>query len=168
MDADITALSGSVHIRLPSQLWVDLDAARNALDEAEGLMRAGQPREAWPHALVACSIFERGFLQGEEQLWVVLERDRILSEHLRSLELLSDVALALGDPTAAQRFARSCCDLDPFRESAYQREMRAEMQLGNRAEALRTYERLRKLLADELGADPSQALQTAFLEVLRG
>lgn len=168
LNADITALSGSVQIRLPVELWVDLDAARNALDEAEGLMRADKPKEAWPGAAIACSIFERGFLQGEEQLWIVRERERILSEHLRSLELLSDITLVLGEPAAAVRFARLCCDLEPFRESAYEREMRAEMQLGNRAEALRTYERLRKVLADELGADPSPPLQAAFLQALRG
>jgi DNA-binding SARP family transcriptional activator len=44
IDADISALSGTVHVRLPGELWIDLDAARNALDEAEGLLRAGQAR----------------------------------------------------------------------------------------------------------------------------
>ena len=168
IDADISALSGSVHLSLPGEVWVDLDAARSALDEAEGLMRGGRAREAWPEALVALSILERGFLHGEEQLWITRERARVHGEHLSALELLADITLTLGELTSSARFARICSDLEPFRESAYEREMRAEMQMGNRAEALRTYERLRKMLADELGADPSPALQAAFLEALRG
>ena len=168
IDADIAALSGSLHLSLPPELWVDVDYARNALDEAEGSMRAGRAREAWPQAAVALSILERGFLHGEGQAWIVRERERIHEEHVRALELLADVTLALGQPESAVRFARLCSDLEPFRESAYEREMRAEIQMGNRAEALRTYERLRKLLADELGADPSPVLQAAFLQALRG
>lgn len=168
IDADISALSGSLHFGLPGELWIDLDAARNALDEAEGLMRSGRAREAWPQGLVALCILERGFLQGEEQPWIVRERERIHGEHLRALELLADITLALGESASSARLARLCSDLEPFRESAYEREMRAEMQMGNRAEALRTYERLRKLLSEELGADPSPELQAAFLQALRG
>lgn len=167
IDADISALSGSVHIAFDGEVWVDLDAARNALDEAEGLMRAGKPREAWPEATVAMSILERGFLQGEEQPWILHERDRIHAEHLRALELLADVTLALGEPASSVRFARLCSQLEPFRESAYEREMRANIQMGNRAEALRTYERLRQLLAEELGTDPSPALQAVFQQALQ-
>jgi DNA-binding SARP family transcriptional activator len=168
IDADISAFSGSVQVRLPGELWIDVDAARSALDEAEGLMRAGHVREAWPQALVALNIFERGFLQGEEQPWILRERERIHGEHLRALELLADVTLALGEPASSVHFAKLCSNLEPFRESAYERQMRAEMQMGNRAEALRTYERLRRLLSEELGADPSPALQAAFLQALRG
>jgi DNA-binding SARP family transcriptional activator len=165
--ADISALSRSVHVSLPAEHWIDLDAALNALDEAEGLMRTRHARAAWPHGLVALSILERGFLQGEEQPWVIRERGRIHSGHLRALELLADITFALGETASSVHFARVCSDLEPFRESAYEREMRAEMQMGNRAEALRTYERLRRLLANELGADPSPQLQAAFLQALR-
>jgi DNA-binding SARP family transcriptional activator len=168
MNADISALSGSIHLSLLGELWIDLEAARNALDEAEGLMRAGQVREAWPEALVALCILERGFLHGEEQPWIIRERGRIHDERLRALELLADITLALGETASSLHFARVCSDLEPFRESAYEREMRAEIKMGNRAEALRTYERLRKRLADELGADPSPVLQAAFLQALRG
>jgi DNA-binding SARP family transcriptional activator len=168
LDADISALSGSVHLSLPAHHWIDLDAARNALDEAEGLMRSGHPRGAWPEALVALSILERGFLQGEELPWVIRERERVRGEHLRTLELLADITFAVGENASSVHFSKLCCDLEPFRESAYEREMRAEMQMGNRAEALRTYERLRKLLSEEQGMDPSPALQAAFLNVLQG
>ena len=37
---------------------------------------------------------------------------------------------------------------------------------GNVAEALAAYERLRVLLRDELGADPSEAVQDAYLRLL--
>lgn len=168
IEADIAALSGSVALSLPADFWIDLDAARNALDEAEGLVRASSFGEAWTRAAVALSIFERGFVQGEDLPWIVRERERIHAEHVRTLELLSDVTLTMGEPAGALRFARLCTELEPFRESAYEREMRAQLRLGNRAEALRTYERLRLLLADELGADPSPSLQAAFLEALRG
>jgi streptogramin lyase len=39
---------------------------------------------------------------------------------------------------------------------------------GNGAEALRTYERCRTLLADELGAYPSSETEAVYLEILRG
>ncbi len=167
VDLDIATVSGSVGLSLPSDFWVDVDAARNALDEAEGFLRSNKPAEAWPLALVAYSITERGFLAGEEQAWVIRERDRIRGDHLTTLECLSDITLLMGELTAAARFARQCTDIEPFRESAYEREIRAEMKMGNRAEALRTYERLRAQLSRELGTDPSPALQAAFLEVLR-
>jgi DNA-binding SARP family transcriptional activator len=117
--------------------------------------------------VVALSILERGFLQGEEEPWIVRERDRIHQEHLRALELLADITLAVGEAASSAGFASRACELEPFRESAYERKMRAELQMGNRAEALRTYERLGTLLADELGTDPSPAVQAVFLQTLQ-
>ena len=56
--------------------------------------------------------------------------------------------------------------LDSCRESSYQLLMRAHSATGNRAEAVRVYHRLRELLTDELGTDPSKATETLYLELL--
>ncbi len=45
--------------------------------------------------------------------------------------------------------------------------MRAHEAAGNRAEALLVYERCRRLLAEELGADPAPETVKVFEEVLR-
>ena len=45
--------------------------------------------------------------------------------------------------------------------------MRAQVGAGNRAEALRVYERCRALMGDELGVDPSAETQACHLEILR-
>jgi DNA-binding SARP family transcriptional activator len=167
LDVDIVTLSGSVYMRVPEGAWVDLDAARSALDQAEALLRTGRPAEAWPHAAVAFSVTERGFLEGEYLPWILLERARLRAEHVAVLECLADVTLQVGEPAAAARHARQCIELEPFRESAYEREMRAQIMLGNRAEALRTYEVLRNLLETELGADPSPNVRAVYLDALQ-
>ena len=56
--------------------------------------------------------------------------------------------------------------MEPFRESAYVRLMDAHAGAGNRGEALRAYERCRRLLVEELGVDPSPPTETANLALL--
>jgi DNA-binding SARP family transcriptional activator len=45
--------------------------------------------------------------------------------------------------------------------------MRAHAAVGNRAEALRVYERCRCLLSEELGVAPSSQTEAVYLDILR-
>ena len=56
----------------------------------------------------------------------------------------------------------------PLREPLCLLQVRALARLGRSADALAAYERCREQLADELGMDPSPALQAEHLAVLRG
>ena len=76
------------------------------------------------------------------------------------------MALAHNQTSLSISLSRRCQEIEPFRESAFGREMRAHIATGNRAEALRTYERLRTLLSDELGTDPSSAVEAIYLEAV--
>ena len=166
--AEIETLSGVVTFELPASTWVDLDAARAAIDVAEGHLRSGDDFGAWSNAAVAVSILERGFLHGEELPWVTRERERQRQDLLRGLECLSEVTLTRGQAPLSIEYSRRCLDIEPFRESAVGREMRAHVAMGNRAEALRTFDRFRSLLSEELGTDPSPAVQAVYLEALGG
>ena len=64
------------------------------------------------------------------------------------------MALANGEPPLAAQLAREVVELEPFRETGWQRLIRALAGGGNRAEALRAYAQCKKLLADELGVAP--------------
>lgn len=57
--------------------------------------------------------------------------------------------------------------LEPFREAGYRLLMRVQAGAGDRASALRVYERCRSLLSEEMGADPSPETQRPYLEILR-
>jgi YVTN family beta-propeller protein len=74
--------------------------------------------------------------------------------------------LRSGDTREAVRWAEETVALAPFRESGYRRLMEAHVAAGNRAEALRVYERCRRLLADELGTYPSPETESIYRALL--
>ncbi|SOC53501.1 BTAD domain-containing putative transcriptional regulator [Ornithinimicrobium cerasi] len=67
--------------------------------------------------------------------------------------------------TAAAELERFVAD-HPHRERAWDLLMLAQYRLGRQAQSLETYERVRTLLADELGVDPGAALQRRQQQVL--
>jgi DNA-binding SARP family transcriptional activator len=86
---------------------------------------------------------------------------------VRAHEVLSEIFVSRGELPLATKHAAEAVALEPFRETGYQRLMRAQAATGNRAEALRTYERCRLLLAEELGVSPSAQTETVCLDILR-
>jgi DNA-binding SARP family transcriptional activator len=158
---------GSIHLRLPHDAWVDLEAAANAIDEAEGALRGGDSRLAWSRANVAAAIGRRSFLPDEEAAWVHAWRIRLSTVLARALRCLSELSAANGETALALQYATEMVELDPFRETSYQHLMRLHLELGNRAEALRVFTRCRELFREELGASPSPETERLFLEILR-
>jgi DNA-binding SARP family transcriptional activator len=154
-------------LRLPAGTWIDLEAAADALHRAETLARTDRMDEAAGWALGARAIATRPFLEGVNGPWVERRRAWLRDVYLRSLEVLAEVWIARGDPVLAVADTEEALRSEPFRESLYRVLMRAHAAAGNRAEALRTYEKCRSLLADDLGVGPSPETEAIYLEILR-
>jgi SARP family transcriptional regulator, regulator of embCAB operon len=165
--ATIGVEARSYTLRLPADAWVDTEAAATAVEDAEAALRRDDARAAWGPALVAVTIAHRPFLAGEEGAWVERRRQWQRSLLVRGLDCLSDVYLATGDAIQAVQTATESTAVEPYRETAYQRLMRAHAAAGNRAEALRAYARCRALLSEDLGVDPSPATEAVYLALLR-
>lgn len=84
---------------------------------------------------------------------------RLHDIHLDAIEELASAELADGSAGAAISLAEAATQEDPLRERSRELLMLALYRSGRHAEALRSYEKLRELLAEELGVDPSPALQ---------
>ena len=164
--ARVSAVTGSYETALPRHAWIDAEAAIAAIDEAEGHLQRGTTAAAWGPASVAAAIGRRNILAGDQADWIDHWRHRLQGIHLRALDCLADVYLARGDNVRAVQAASESLVLEPFRETGYQRLMRAHQGLGNRAEALLAYERCRRLLEEELGADPSPETVSLYEELL--
>jgi predicted ATPase/DNA-binding SARP family transcriptional activator len=69
-----------------------------------------------------------------------------------------DALLALGRPDAAAGEALRLVDADPYRESIWERRMRALHAAGRTVEAIRAFHEYRELLAEQTGLEPSPEL----------
>lgn len=161
-------LSGCYELRLPSSAWIDVEAAADAIHEAEAALRAGNPGAAYGPSAVAHHIARRSFLAGDDSPWASTRRDKLRAIHIRALECRARVYLWNHEHALAVEAAREAIVLEPFRETAHQLLMRAHGASGNVAEALHAYERCRKLITEELGADPSPETKALHLALLRG
>src|SRR6185369_5422133 len=163
-------LQGRTHIELllPPATFVDVEAALEGAHRAESCIAEGRWAQAWGPAGIAYHVATRPFLAGLEAPWIDQWRRRLEEVRLRGLECFAAAGLGLGGPALAQaeERARMLTELAPYRETGYLILMEALERRGNVAEALRTYERLRLLLREELGITPSLTVQGVHRRLL--
>ncbi len=158
---------GSYRLQLPAGSWVDIDQAELSFHEAEAAARNADMPAVYASALVAGAVARRPFLAGESIPWVVAQRERLRTLLVRTLDYQSDFYQWHGEQDVALKLAQEAVAIEPFRETGHQRLMRLLRDQGNRAEALRAYERCRRLLRDELGVSPSAETEAVYLSLLK-
>ncbi|GAB3949030.1 AfsR/SARP family transcriptional regulator [Streptomyces sparsus] len=90
-----------------------------------------------------------------------LEELRVLAHELRI-----EAELALGRHRLVISQLRELVSVHPLNEWFHGQLVMALHRSGRRAEALRSYENLRRLLSDELGVEPAAELQCLYLDLL--
>jgi peptide/nickel transport system substrate-binding protein len=153
-------------LNLPERAWVDVIAAADAVAEAEAALAVDDLEQAKADATRAASLARPRFLFGEEGDWIDAKRRELSDILRRALSCLTEACLRSGDEVEAAKWAEETIALEPYRETGYRQLMAAHAAAGNRAEALRVYERCRQLLATELGAYPSPETESIYRELL--
>lgn len=147
--------------------WLDLDAAFDALHQAEADLSRGDAVSAAANATVTCIICNRPFLPGTYGPWTLRQRDRIRDLHLHARECLAEARAAIGDFKRSAHAAEIALTLDPYREAVYQRLIRSRALAGDRIGAAAVFNRYRKLAKAELGIEPTAATLAAYREAIR-
>jgi len=165
--AALVSSPGCYELRLPPDTWVDIDAASDAIHEAESALRAGDPASAYGPSAVAHHIARRPLLPGEDGPWVNGRRARLRGILLRALECRANVYLWNREFPLAVAAARELVALEPLHESGHRLLVRSLAESGNGAAALWAYEQCRRLIASELGVDPSRETKAVYEAVLQ-
>jgi DNA-binding SARP family transcriptional activator len=147
--------------------WVDVDAARRALHHAEAAVHGGRMEQVYAWTGVVTSISRRPLLAGIDGAWLDHRRRELTELRIRGLDCAVRFCRWNGEHSAAVAHARTMLELDPLREPSQRALMEAQLAAGDRASALRTYEECRRLLSEQLGADPSEATRALHERMLR-
>ncbi|MDQ1383021.1 MAG: hypothetical protein QOG65_400 [Actinomycetota bacterium] len=155
--ADVVTGGGRWYaLDLPPSARVDTATAILAVDRAERARAADDNERALRETEIATTILSEPFLAGDDCAWVDERRAELREVLARALvvrtEVLCDASSPLAIPTA-----HALVELTPENEQGHVLLMHAHHAIGDRVEVLRTYERLRKLLADDFGLLPSPA-----------
>ena len=136
--------------------WVDVEEFTRGLDRARERRSTADARVRDLTDLEATVGLYRGeFLTGHDDPWIITERERLHQRYLEALGWLVGLAKAHAAYDDALVYARRLTNEDPLREDGHREVMRLSMLLGRTSDAIRQFERVQEVLAEELGAEPS-------------
>jgi predicted ATPase/DNA-binding SARP family transcriptional activator len=147
---------------------LDLDRFERGVDRGRAALEAGRAEDAADELREALSLWRGSALADlPEELRRTAEADRLDELRLTALELRYDAELACGRHDAVVAELEAVTAEHRYRERFLEQLVLALYRCGRQAEALEAYRKARRVLAEELGLDPSQALQELERAVLR-
>lgn len=147
---------------------VDAHRFERAVRVGGRLARTGSVEEA--HAVLSSALATWVGTPYEELSaydFAVQEAGRLEELRLSAVESWARCALRLGREEDVLHPLALEAKRNPLRERLIGLYMHAQYRLGRQADALRTYEDTRRVLADEIGADPGRALAALHAAILR-
>ncbi|MGD8753231.1 MAG: protein kinase, partial [Anaerolineales bacterium] len=123
----------------------------------------------------AVELYQGDFLEGFSipdsasfEDWLVVTRGSLRRGAVRALLSLARDYEAQGDHETALGYARRAGEMEPYDEDAQRLIMRVLTEGGQRSQAIASYEAFKKLLADELGTEPSDVTQELAEQIDQG
>ncbi len=166
----ITRYSGYSFAPLePETVWIDVAEFECGLDACFSQTET-RPTAPIREKLARTLELYRGDYLSEDlyEEWAGRERERLRERYLQGLEKLADWQASAGELAAAIETCRHAVTYDNCREPVYRALMTYQAQQGDMAGALQSFERCRRTLDQELGADPSPQTLELHQALLNG
>lgn len=164
----------SVEFNVAAPYFLDVKAFERHVQAAVG-MRPAPQAEHWQ---AASALYQGDFLAGfsareapEFEEWLLAQRAHYHELAVHTLHALTRVYAASGEAGRAVDAAARLLAIDPWREEAHRQLMLLKARTGQRSAALAQYETCRRILAQDLGVEPSPettALYERLLAAQRG
>ncbi|MBO9532599.1 MAG: response regulator [Solirubrobacteraceae bacterium] len=159
---------GRVRLLLPAEATVDVEDAYDALAGARTRIEAADHAGAAALAVASAEAAAAPFLPFHDEGWASEVRSRLEGLHIDALLLAGQAHTEAGDPHAALSAADRLVRADPFLEAGHRLRIASLGLIGDRAGALKAYERCKAILEAELGIGPSPDTADALRQALQG
>lgn len=166
---DARRLLGEAVASERDRYWLDRAYVDVDVDELERLLataKAAEPERVQPLLECALRLFRGDPLDGSDYSWSESELPRLRATFVELLEHVARGRLEAGEARASLDAAERGLEVDPLNESLWRLAMEAENALGLRQAVAERYERLRALLDERLGLEPTQETRRLHLRLL--
>lgn len=146
-------------------LWLDVAVFEQAYNLAQ--KTPGQELNSSQAKMLqdTVQLYQAPLLEGWYQDWCLWERERLQSIYLSMLDKLMSYCEVHRDYETSLLYGMRIMSYDRARERTHRRMMRLYYLTGDRAEALRQYERCAAALEDELGIQPSKSTGALYKQI---
>jgi DNA-binding SARP family transcriptional activator/tetratricopeptide (TPR) repeat protein len=155
-------------LRLPTDAWVDVEAAAVDAGRAQDALAREDPAGAASIARAALAIVERPLLPELDRDWVSERRRELDGIASALLDVVARAGLQArgAQLVAGEAAARRLIEREPLRESAYGLLMEILAERGDVAQALEVYDGLRTRLREEVGTVPGAVVRALGEQLL--
>jgi DNA-binding SARP family transcriptional activator len=145
---------------------LDLDAFDHEVDLARKARTAGDLASAAEALRSALGLWRGPLCDGLTSPFLDAQRDRLEERRIGIIEECIELDLAIGDRDDTVSELRQLVTEHPFRERIHGLLMLALYRSGRRADALAAFQKARRILREELGVEPADALQRLHQQIL--
>jgi DNA-binding SARP family transcriptional activator len=154
-----------VQLNAQANFWLDVvvfEKTFNLVQKVPGQELDVQKVQALQDAV---QLYQGPLLEGWYQDWCLYERERLQNIYLAMLDKLMSYCEDCYDYETSLLYGMRIMCYDRARERTHRRMMRLYYLLGDRAEALRQYERCAASLDEELGINPSKSTSALYRQI---
>jgi DNA-binding SARP family transcriptional activator len=154
-----------VRLELGADLWLDVGIFEQAFRPVQGVAGERLDERRASELRKAVALYQGCLLEGWYQDWCLYHRERLENNYLTMLDKLMAYSEVHRDYEAGIAFGERLLYQDRARERSYYRLMRLHYLAGDRAGALRQYQRCKAALKEELGVEPGKRTVELFDQI---
>jgi DNA-binding SARP family transcriptional activator len=148
-----------------ADLWLDVALLDAATASTQGVSGAAMSDEVARQIQLAVDQYRGDLLESCYHDWCLYERERLQSNYLALLEKLMSYCEARSSYEEGIEYGSRILRYDRAREATHYRLMSLYLHAGNRAAALRQYQRCAAILHEELGCAPSRRTSELYRQI---
>lgn len=149
-----------IQLNANANVWLDVAEFESIFDGVKGQRGEEFNLETVQLVRSGVMLYQGDLLEGWYQDWCIFERERLQNMYLAMLDKLMAYCEAHHEFDTALDYGGQILRYDRAHERTHRRLMSLYYQAGDRAAALRQYQRCTSILEDELGVQPSRSTIT--------
>ncbi len=168
----LKALIGKDHVRHAGGVytlehaWIDACEFKRMVGEAETLHADGKVHLAESRLDEAIRLYQGGFIEDMYDPWIDGLRKELASQNRKCLLLQGDIHLRKLHLDRAEHVGRSILNADPLDEEGHRFLIRTYLLSGERAKAIRQYEKCAEIYKRELNCLPSEETREMYRKIM--